>query len=432
VPIAALRPLRSRGFAVMWTGGLVSNIGTWMQTVAVGALVTDITGQAAWTAIAFVASFAPNGLLGPVGGALADRLPRKPFIIASNAAEAAIALAIAFHVAGGGDPSPAVITGLVFLGGCVGALRMPFQQAILPDLVPREDMLGAISLGSAQWNLGRMLGPALAGLVIAVGSFSLAFAANAISFFAVIIAFLLIRLPEATEREEYTGLVNHIRLGVRAVREEPGCRAAMILIAAAALTAAPFMALIPAFAAFLTDGGAKETAGATGALTTAQGVGAVIGSLALASLAERFGRRRMLVVDLLLTPIALVPYALSPSVATATVAIVFVGGAYIGVLSGLSAVVQLRAPTVYRGRVLSLFFGTLSVVFPIGAVIQGAVADRIGLRLTTILSAAALASVVGLIAVTRPHLLAALDDPPDEEEDPAVITDAATATAAAS
>ena len=205
----------------------------------------------------------------------------------------------------------------------------------------------------------------------------------------------------------------------------------MILIATAALTAAPFMALIPAFAAFLTDGGARETAGATGALTTAQGVGAVIGSLALASLAERFGRRRMLVLDMVLTPLALVPYALSPSVITAAVAVVFVGGFYIGVLSGLSAVVQLRAPEAYRGRVLSLFFGTLSVVFPIGALIQGAVADRIGLRLTTLLAAGTLGTVLAYIAVARPHLLTALDDPPiDEEEDAAVVTDAATAAAA--
>lgn len=409
MPVVALRPFRHRRFALIWTGSLVSNIGTWMQTVAVGALVTGITGNPVWTAAAFVAGFLPNGVLAPVGGALADRLDRRRFAMAGAGVEAALAAVLAV-VVGAGNEDPYLITLLVFLAGCVGALRMPFQQAMLPDLVPREDVVGAISLGSAQWNLGRVLGPALAGVVIVAGSYAAAFAINAMSYLAVIAAFLFVRVPSPSSTGDRGGLLSHMREGAAMVRRVPSLRAAMILIAVSSALAAPFMALIPAFASLLTrDSGSGALAGATGAMTTAQGVGAVLASLIFPTFVERYGRRRMLCAVIVLTAAALVPYALAPSVATAVAAIVVVGGSYICILSGLSAVMQLGAPSIFRGRVLSLFFATLSVVFPIGALAQGVAARHIGLRATTIAGAAALVSVLGAIAVFRPQLLRALD-----------------------
>lgn len=416
MPVAALRPLRHRRFALIWMGSLVSNIGTWMQTVAVGALVTGITGNPIWTAVSFVAGFLPNGILAPIGGALADRFDRRTFAMVGTGVEGVIAAVLAVVVARG-NTNPYLITALVFLAGCVGAIRMPFQQAMLPDLVPKEDVVGAISLGSAQWNLGRVIGPALAGLVIVAGSFAAAFAANAISFLAVIIAFAFVRLPPPEVVDEHPGLLSHMRAGVGTVRRVPALRSAMLLIAVSAALAAPFMALIPAFAALLSKAsGPDALAGATGAMTTAQGVGAVTASLVFPSLVERFGRARMLRAVLFVTPLGLVPYALAPSVTAAVVAIVFVGGSYICILSGLSAVMQLGAPAAFRGRVLSLYFATLSIVFPLGALAQGVLARVIGLRGATLTAAAALVVVLTAMALLRPQVFRALDDADDTED----------------
>ena len=417
---AALRPLRHRGFALLWSAGLVSNVGTWMQTVAVGALVIDLTSQAAWAALAFVAGFLPSGILGPVGGALADRLDRRRFIIGVNLVEAALATLLAVLVATG-RASPGLLLGVVFLGGCLGALRMPFQQALLPDLVPRSELVAAVSLGATQWNLGRVVGPALAGVVIAATSFSVAFVVNAASFFAVIGALVLVRLPRHDGGDEYHGLLQHIRAGARAARQEPACRAAIGLIAVAARLAAPFKALISAYADMLAGGDAKATAAATGALTTAQGAGAVVGALAFATLAERFGRRRMALIHLVATPVALVLYAQSPNVAVGTAGLFVVGGLYIGILSGLGSVVQITAPPAFRGRVISLYFATLSVVFAAGASAQGWIADRAGLRATTTGAAVLMfAAVLGLRAL-RPEVLDALDRRGAPEPDRAAV-----------
>lgn len=433
MPVAALRPLRHRRFAVIWTGSLVSNIGTWMQTVAVGALVTGLTGNPVWTAVSFVAGFLPNGVLAPIGGALADRLDRRRFAIASTGVECALTAFLALVVAVGNE-DPYLITALVFLAGCVSALRMPFQQAMLPDLVPEEDVLGAISLGSAQWNLGRVVGPALAGLVIVAGSFAAAFAVNALSFLAVIVAFLFVQVPSPAPGDDHPGLLAHMRAGAGVVRRVPALRAGMTLIAVSAAFVAPFIALIPAFADVLSRGaGPKALAAATGVMTTAQGVGAVVASLVFPSLVERFGRRRMLTIVLVLTPIGCIPYALSPSVAAAAAAIVVLGGSYICILSGLSAVMQLGAPAAFRGRVLSLYFATLSIVFPLGALVQGVVARRIGLRATTIVGAVVLLATLAAIAVLRPVVFRALggldDDLEPEDEAPPVVSDPATAQA---
>jgi len=282
--------------------------------------------------------------------------------------------------------------------------------------VPRRDLLSATSLSSAQYNLGRVVGPALAGVVIALGSYGLAFALNAVSFLAVVVAVLFVRVPPAPQREE-GGIAARIRAGARAARGEPGCRAAIVMIAIVALLASPFIALVPAVADRLVEGD-DALGAATGALTTAQGVGAVLGALCIVPLADRIGLRRLLVADLVLCPLALAVYGVTPNVVSAVVALTLVGALYIGLLSGLSTVVQLRAPEAYRGRVLSLYMVALGVVYPIGALVQGAVADVVGLPATTAGFALALVVVVALLAGLRPGFLRALDAEPVEAPAP--------------
>jgi MFS family permease len=410
VALASFRPLRSRNFALIWSAALVSNVGTWMQTVALGVLVFARTDQPGWTGLVAAAGFLPIGLLAPVGGALADRLDRRRWLIVTTLAEMTFATVLAVLAATGHDP-PSVLVALAFLGGASGAIGFPAYQAMVPDLVPTEDLLGAVSLSSAQFNLGRVIGPALAGLALLTHDYGVVFGINAASFAAVIVALVMVRIPKPIPSAADVGMMARIVAGARAARAEPGCRAAIQLIALVALLASPFIALVPAMSGALDRGGVSTSVG-TAILVTAQGVGAVAGALALPSLVERFGRRTMMRSALFALPVFLLLYGLSPALWFSVVAFVAVGAVYIAVLSGLNTVVQLRAPAEVRGRILSIYMMGLGIVYPIGAVLQGLVADRLGVRSVTVIGAVIL--MVGLLAilVLRPSVLAALGDTP--------------------
>jgi MFS family permease len=406
---ASLRPLRHQNFALLWSASLVSNVGSWMQTVAVGALVISKTGSASWAVLVAAGAFLPIGLLSPVGGALADRVRRKPVIAIGNLVEALTAVALAILVAGGHD-SPLALLGLVTVQGSVSALIGPFSQAILPDLVPRSEFLAASSLNSAQWNAGRIAGPALAGATVAALGFGAAFLANAISFLAVVIAVLFVRLSPPPGRQGT--VLASLRDGLSAARAEPSCRAAIITIGVVAFIASPFIALVPAMALRLSHGGLSHgvlnhggpaaVAAATSALTTGQGLGAVAGALLMAPLAARIGRARLVRWSLALLPLTLTAYAVSPDLWWGVAALFAVGLNYLGVLSGLSTTVQLHAPQAYRGRVVSFFLVALGVSYPVGSLLQGPVADAIGVGWTTACSAIALAAVMAAVAILRP------------------------------
>ena len=403
-----LAPLRRRNFALLWSGSLVSNVGSWMQTVAVGALVTADTGRATWTVLVAAGAFLPIGILSPVGGALADRLDRKRWLIIGNVVETVLAAVLALLVYAG-RTGPVLLTLVVTVQGCVSALVLPFQSAILPDLVPREEFLPAASLNSAQFNMGRVVGPLAAGVTVAAFGYGTAFVVNAVSFLAVVAALAYIELspPPRADRD---GLWATLRRGARAARAEPACRAAIGLIAVVALLASPFIALVPAVARSMTNGSKSAVGTATAVLTTAQGIGAVGGALAITPLAARWGRGRILVAELALLSVALIAYALAPSLLLAALALTVVGAIYIGVLSGLQTVVQLRAPDEYRGRILSLYLVALGVIYPIGSLLQGPLADRIGLGATTTMFALALLVVLALVAVLRPEVLRVLGE----------------------
>jgi MFS family permease len=411
--MSSLRPLHHRDFALVWSAALFSNIGSWMQTVAVGVLVTARTHQAGWTGLAAAAAFLPIGLLSPVGGAMADRVDRRRWLLVTTIGETAFATVLAL-LAASGHATPLDVILVVLGGGTMAALGFPAYQAILPDLVPRDDLLAAISLSSTQYNLGRVVGPALAGIVLAIGSYTLAFALNAASFGAVMVALVFVRIPPPAPDTEGGTLRTRIATGVRAAAAEPGCRLAIIAIAVTAFLVSPFIALIPAVALKLFH---HEDTG-TAILVTAQGVGAVVGALALAPLARRFGRRRALQASLLAAPAAVVAYAMAPSLALATVALVMVGAVYISVLSGLGTVVQLRAPKAYRARILSLYMVALGTIYPVGAIFQGVLDDRFGIRAVTAGCALVFAAIVLAVRLFRPELSSAFDDPARLPEGP--------------
>ena len=403
MPLSSLRPLRSRNFALVWSSALVSNVGSWMQTVALGTLVTLQTHNAFWTALTLAAGFIPMGILAPIGGVLADRLDRRRWLIVTTLAEAAFAGCLAALVASG-LTSPGILVLLSFLGGSAGAIGFPSYQSMLPDLVERDDLLAAVSLSSAQWNMGRVIGPALAGVVLVVWSPAAAFSINAASFFAVVLALGFVRLPPHVRSQTREGIVSRLRAGARAALDEPGCRAAIALISVVALLGSPFIGLVAAMAI----DGLHRRAGGPAVLTTAQGIGAVLGALALAPMARRFGQQRVVTVAVTAFSVALIFYGLSSTLPLAAVAIFFVGGTYIWVLSGLNTVVQLRAPEAARGRILSLYMMALGTIYPIGLIIQGAIAQHIGVRTMTVLSGVLVLVVVAALLALRPAMFRAL------------------------
>jgi MFS family permease len=415
---SSLRPFRHRSFTLLWTAGLISTVGSWMQTVAVGALVISDTGSATWAVLVAAGGFLPIGLLSPIGGALADRLPRRPVLAIGNLAAAATAALIAILVAGGHD-NPGALVALVTLQGSASALIGPFQQAILPDLVPQREFLAAASLNSAEWNLGRIVGPALAGITVAAFGYSVAFVANAVSFLAVVVALAFVRFTPPSGIK--TGLLSSLREGFTAARREPSCWAAIVTIAVVALLASPFIALVPVMAHHLTHGGARAVAQTTALLTTAQGAGAVLGALCLTPLAGLLGRGRLLAWNLAVLPAVLVGYGASQTRWQGVLLLFVVGLVYIGVLSGLTTLVQLRAPQAYRGRVLSFFLVALGVAYPIGSLAAGPVIDWIGLGWTTAGTSVLLALIMTAVALRRPALARAIiggmnADPPEFPE----------------
>jgi MFS family permease len=395
--LSSFQAFRSPGFGALWTGALISNVGTWMSTVAVGVLVTEQTGKAAWTGAVAALTFLPAVVLSPVAGALADRFERRLYIALLTAAQIPVAACLAV-LAFTGHLTVGWMALLALLGGCASALSVPGFVALISELVPTEALHSAFSLNSAQFNVGRVLGPALATIVFAVAEPAWAFAGNALSFAAVYWA--LSRIPPSTHRRRSPPPLWHgIRDGFAVVRRDPGIRLALMAVLAIATLVAPFIGLVPVFALQVFQRGA-ETASL---FTTAQGMGAIAGAFAMSPLVRRFGLRRMaLVASFALGPCA-AAYWLAPSPDFAAALIGLVGAAYLASLTTLNTIGQLRAPREAQARVSSIHSMLLGGGYAVGLVAMGALADVFGLRL--VLGAAAGAflclCIIGRATATR-------------------------------
>jgi MFS family permease len=402
-----LRPFRHRAWATIWAGSFVSNVGTWMETVAIGVYVTQTTGQATWTGVVAALTYVPTVVLGPVGGALADRFDRRRYLTAVVLFQVCLAGTLTLLAVTGRLSVPAVAT-IVLLAGCAFALSMPAAAAMTPDLVPPEDLLGATSLSTAQFNLGRVIGPALAGLVITAGGLGWAFGLNTVSFGAVLASLALIRLPPLRRAAgSRPGLWATVVDGARAARADTGIRTALLLLLATTFLVSPFIGLVPAVAIKVFDAGATGTS----TLVTAQGIGAVLSALVAGPLSARLGRRRLLVGSLLSVGPAAVLYGLAPTFAAATAAIGVLGFVYLWVLSGTSTVCQARAPRELRARIASLFMLAVGGGHSLGLVVQGWLGDRLGLPRVTAVTGLALLAIVVATWALRPGWLRSMDGP---------------------
>ncbi|MFZ4810445.1 MAG: MFS transporter [Ilumatobacteraceae bacterium] len=394
MPARSFAPFRHRGFTLLWAGALVSNIGTFMETTAPSYFVAS-TSSAGASGLVAAAGFIPTALLGPLGGAWADRFDRRRMIALSNAAFAVVSVFVAILVASG-HATPLNLALLSLLGGCMAALSWPAFQAALPDLVPPDEIVAAIGLSGAQWNLGRIVGPTAAALAIAIGGVPAALWANVVSFIAVIVAVLLAPIPRrpSVKRTVRTAFADAVRFA----RETPPVRAMLPVMAAAALIGSPFLGLVAQVATNVF--GADQNG--TSLLVTAIGIGAVLAGASLGSANARFGTRAMLNGSVALTVPALVVYGLAPNLAVAALAVAVGSACYMWSMTTCASVTQRAAAPEMRGRAMISNTMVLGAGYPIGVLVLGEAADAFGLRVATVGSGVLLGVVLLAGRVFRP------------------------------
>jgi MFS family permease len=403
--LTSLTPLRHRSFALSITSSFVSSVGTWMQSVALGIYLTNTTRNPVWLGLLTVAAWTPAIIGSPLGGVVADRWSRQRWIQLNNffmaCTASALALAAITH-----HLSPSVAVYLAIGEGLCGSASWAAWQSLLRDLVDKDEVMAAVSLSSAQFNLGRIIGPVFAAVALALGSVGLCFAINAASFIFVLIMFSFVKAPTRAKPTTKVHFLAETVAGAKKAWVTKGCRNPIIGVGAIALIASPFIALVPAMAIIVlhTD---------TAWLVTAQGVGAVIAALSLPTVAKRTSRLRVLQGSMIVLAVSLALYALAPNLYWAIVALVFLGGAYMGTLSGLNTSVQLHAPRAERSRILSLYTLSLSMFYPLGAFVEADLARVYGVRPVTLVSAGALVVVLLLLKVFQPEFWTEMGLAPD-------------------
>jgi MFS family permease len=397
--LSSLRAFGHPGYLPVWAGSLVSNIGTWMEAVALGVYVTEVTGQAEWTGGVAALSYLPGVVLSPLGGALADRFDRRTALALGTLAQlllAALLTVLAFTH----QLTVPVVAVIAFLNGCIGQLIGPAFSALLAELVPPEDLHSALSLSSAQFNLGRVIGPLLAAVMLSAGGISWTLLINALSFVAVLAALSRVRRPPRPREPRTTGLWADIARGVRVARKDAGITLVLVTTFVVAVLIAPFIGLVPVFAIRVFGQGAS----ATSLLVTCQGAGAVLAAVGVGALVDAFGRKRVLEgVILALGPIAGL-YWLAPSLVAAGVGIFFLGATYMICLTGIHTVVQARVPRELQARLSSLYGMLLSGGYALGVWLQGALADRLGVRFITVSSSIFFLALVLSLRLLRPRI----------------------------
>ena len=377
-------PFRHAAFTVLWVATVVSNIGSWMYSAASGWLMTSLNPDPFIVSMVQVATTLPIFLFALPAGALADIVDRRKFLIV---AEIIVTLLSAIYagIVALGFATPTNLLLFTFLIGAAGALTGPAWQAVVPQLVPRQDLHSAVAANSAGVNVSRAVGPALGGIIVSALGIAAPFWINAISNLGIIGALLWWRLPQKAARQLPAELFGSaIRAGFRHARSNMPLRASMIRGAAFFLFASAYWALLPLVARNQIAGGADLY----GFLLGAIGVGAVGGTFALAWLKSKLGSDGLVAGGTVGTAIAMILFGFARTPAIALCASLLAGLSWIAVLSSLNVSAQVALPDWVRGRGLAMyamaFFGALSL----GSAIWGKVAGMIGLPATHFAAAA--------------------------------------------
>ena len=364
--------LRYRNFALLWSGLIASNIGTWMQNVAVGWLMLQLTNSALWLGLQGLCFALPMIFLPLLGGAVADRVNRIKLLYITQSGPMVVAFILAALTWEGHIVAWHLLL-VSFLGGCFLSFDNPSRQALIPDMVQRKDLLNALSLNAATYNGAALVGPGLAGALLVPLGAGWLFFINGVSFLAVIFALAAIRDIHPHSGNPPLPILDAILSGLRHAWHNRSILALLVLSAVAGVFGRSYQNLLPAFARDWKSGEVGY-----GLLLSAAGGGAVIGAFGLASLRELKQQRLVMIVSGLLFSLAVLAFALSPNLGLG-ISFIFLAGVLSTVFGTIIATfIQMAAPKELRGRLMSLYAITLIGVPSLGALGSGAVAQRLG------------------------------------------------------
>ncbi|MGC1463203.1 MAG: MFS transporter [Terracidiphilus sp.] len=366
-----VRALRHANFRLFWGGNFLSNIGTWMQNVAQGWLVLTLTNSAFWLGVVGFAGSIPFLLFTLFGGVIADRVNKRKLLLVTQSAMMLLAFTMAV-LTWLKMITVWEVVALSFLNGMAMAMNAPSYQALVPRLVPREDLTNAIALNSAQFNMSRILGPTLGGYAMAAVGMAGNFFLNGVSFLAVLWALTRIRYPEQEQRSHPSFLIS-LRAGFGYLRGQPQMLVLVWMTGVTSLLAIPFLTFIPFFAKVQLHTGESGL----GWLLAASGLGAVLGAVTVASLGTLRHRGTVVVVAGLFFFASIIGFCFSH---------VFVLSQCLGLVEGYSAILMISSFNVaiqhlssdeMRGRVMSIYATCFLGLPPIGALLAGEMSRHI-------------------------------------------------------
>ena len=366
------RALRHRNFQLFFSGQLISLIGTWMQSVAQSWLVYRLTGSALLLGSVGFASQIPVFLFSPLGGITADRLNRRHIVISTQVASMLLAFILAaltlFH-----KVHVWHVFVLASLLGVVNAFDIPGRQSFLVEMVGKDDLMNAIALNSSMFNGARVIGPAIAGILVAKIGEGWCFFANAVSYIAVIIGLLLMKV-HSPARAAMASPFEHMMEGFRFVDRTAPIRALLLLLGLVSLMGMPYVVLMPIFADQVLHGGAREL----GILMGATGVGALLGALTLAFRQGVKGLGRWVAWCCAGFGTSLAVFALSHTFWISVLLLLPVGYTMMLQMACSNTLIQVMVPDALRGRVMAVYSMMFMGMAPIGALLGGVLADRLG------------------------------------------------------
>jgi len=384
---AVLASLRHRNFRLFISGQMISLIGTWMQSIALSWLVYRLTHSSALLGLVVFAGQIPVLLLATIGGTVADRHSRHRIVIATQAAS----MVLAFVLAG------LTLTGLIQVWqiftlsiglGIVNAFDIPARQSFIVEMVGRDYLTNAIALNSSVFNGARILGPAIAGILVAAIGEGWCFFANGASYIAVITGLLLMDVPPVKRARPTGSALAHMAEGFHFVWKSRPIRALLLLLGVTSLTGMPFSVLMPIFADQILHGGARGL----GILMGMSGVGALTGALFLAGRPNLRGLGRVIAGSSLGFGSSLILFGLSKVFWLSGLLLISVGFFMLSQMASSNSLIQAMSPDHLRGRVMAVYSMMFIGMAPFGALFAGFLAQRIGAPLTVMIGGATCAA----------------------------------------
>ena len=404
--------LRHGAFRWIWAGAMLSNVGNWMEAVAQSWLVQQQTGSPLMVELLAASEFVPSALLMLAAGWLADRYDRRKLLLAGQALMMIFGavLAVAAHL---GLASPWVVIAIAFAEGAAWASVTPSWQALVPALVPREELPAAIALNSAQFNTARLLGPMIAGALLSAATAAIVFDINVVSFLGIVVVLALVRVPQSQLRKlqaepTTAGELKHtggVKAALRWALGEPGPRRLILGLFAFALLAAPVQGLLPAMADQVLHVGAHGY----GVMLSSMGGGAILGALTLARLPRGYPRHHLIPLSMLGFSICAMIYASARHPLVSGLALGAGGLFWVWALSSSSTAMQLLVPEHLRGRAMSVAALATTGPLPLGHLLGGVLAHGLGVRAGVLLTAGALAAFSAWSAWAREPAIDAME-----------------------